>query len=60
MTDNELLIIETDYRSRHMYWLEKRLNKQLEKWFRPTDEIEIDDLLAKQQMNELQIIVFAF
>ena len=61
MTDDDLLtIIETDYRSRHMYWIEKRLNKRLEKWFRNTDEIEIDDLLTKQQMNELQIIVFAF
>ena len=61
MTDDDLLtIIETDYRSRHMYWIEKRLNKRLEKWFRKTDEIEIDDLLAKQQINDLQIEVFAF
>ena len=56
MTDDDLLkIIETDYRSRHMYWIEKRLNKRLGKWFRKTDEIEIDDLLAKQQIE-----VFAF
>ena len=55
MTDDDLLtIIETDYRSRHMYWIEKRLNKRLEKWFRKTDEIEIDDLLAKKQINDLQ------
>ena len=61
MTDNDLLtIIETDYRSRHMYWIEKRLNKRLEKWFRKTDEIEIDDLLARQQINDLHIEVFAF
>ena len=61
MTDDDLLtIIETDYRSRHMYWIEKRLNKRLEKWFRKTDEIEIDDLLAKQQINDLHIEVFAF
>ena len=61
MSDDDLLtIIETDYRSRHMYWIEKRLNKRLEKWFRKTDEIEIDDLLAKQQINDLQIEVFAF
>ena len=61
MTDDDLLtIIETDYRLRHMYWIEKRLNKRLEKWFRKTDEIEIDDLLAKQQINDLQIEVFAF
>lgn len=61
MTDDELLtIIEKDYRSRHMYWIEKRLNKRLEKWFRKTDEIEIEDLLARQQINDLQIEVFAF
>tara|TARA_B100000989_G_scaffold266300_1_gene219679 strand:- start:969 stop:1226 length:258 start_codon:yes stop_codon:yes gene_type:complete len=44
-----LIIVETDYRSRHMDWIEKRLNKRLEKWFHKTDEIEIDDWLAKQQ-----------
>ena len=61
MTDDDLLaIIETDYRLRHMYWIEKRLNKRLEKWFRKTDEIDIDDLLAKKQINDLQIEVFAF
>ena len=61
MTDDDLLtIIEADFRSRHMYWIEKRLNKRLEKWFRKTDEIEIDDLLAKQQIDDLQIEVFAF
>ena len=61
MTDDDLLtIIETDYRSRHMYWIEKRLNKRLEKWFRKTDEVEIDDLFAKQQINDLHIEVFAF
>ena len=61
MADDDLLtIIEADYRSRHMYWIEKRLNKRLEKWFRKTDEIEIHDLLAKQQINDLQVEVFAF
>ena len=61
MTDDDLLtIIETDYRLRHMYWIEKRLNNRLEKWFRKTDEIDIDDLLAKKQINDLQIEVFAF
>ena len=61
MTDENLLtIIETDYRSRHMYWIEKRLNKRLEKWFRKTDEIEIDDLLAKQQIDDLHFEVFTF
>ena len=43
-----------------MHRIEKRLNNQLEKWFHKTDEIEIDDLLAKQQINDLQIEVFAF
>tara|TARA_B100000900_G_C19989237_1_gene477094 strand:- start:107 stop:451 length:345 start_codon:yes stop_codon:yes gene_type:complete len=61
VTDDDLLeIIETDYRSSHMYWIEKRLNKRLETWFRKTDEIEIDDLLAKQKINDLQVEVFAF
>ena len=61
MTDDDLLtIIETDYRSRHMYWIEKRLNKRSETWFNKTDEKEIDDLLSKQQINGLQIEVFAF
>ena len=41
-----------------MYWIEKLLNKRLKKWFRKTDEI--DDLLAKQQIDDLQIEVFAF
>ena len=43
-----------------MSWIEKLLNKHLEKRFRKTDEIEIDDLLAKQQIDDLQIEVFAF
>ena len=61
MADSDLLtIIETVYRSSHMYWIEKRLNKQLEKWFHKTDEIEIDAFLAKQQINDLQIEAFAF
>ena len=32
----------------------------MKKWFRKTNEIEIDDLLAKQQIDDLQIEVFAF
>ena len=61
MTEDELLsVIETDYRTRHMYWIERRLNKRLEKWFRKTDEVEITDLLATRQVNDLHIEVFSF
>ena len=61
MTEDELLfVIETDYRTRHMYWIEKRLNKRLEKWFKKTDEFEIADLLAVKQVNDLHIEVFSF
>ena len=61
MTEDELLsVIETDYRTRHMYWIERRLNKRLEKWFRKTDEVEITDLLAARQVNDLHIEVFSF
>jgi len=55
-----LQIIEDDYRSQHMYWIEKRLNKRLEKWFRKTDQVEIDDLLAGAQVNDLQVEIFSF
>ena len=56
MTEDELLsVIETDYRTRHMYWIERRLNKRLEKWFRKIDEVEITDLLAAKQVNDLHI-----
>lgn len=61
MTEDELLsVIETDYRTRHMYWIERRLNKRLEKWFRKTDEVKITDLLAARQVNDLHIEVFSF
>ena len=61
MTEDELLsVIETDYRNRHMYWIERRLNKRLEKWFRKTDEVEITDLLAARQINDLHIEVYSF
>ena len=61
MTEDELLsIIETDYRNQHMYWIEKRLNTRLEKWFRKTDEIEITDLLAKQHVSDLHIEVYSY
>lgn len=61
MTEDELLsVIETDYRTRHMYWIERRLNKRLEKWFRKADEVEITDLLAARQVNDLHIEVFSF
>ena len=61
MKDDDLLtIIETDYRSSHMYWIEKRLNKGLENWFRKTDEIEVEDWLAKQQINYVQVDAFDF
>ena len=61
MTEDELLsVIEADYRCRHMYWIEKRLNKRLEKWSRKADEVEITDLLAAKQVNDLHIEVFSF
>ena len=35
VTDQALLdLIEADYRSNHMYWIERRLNKHFERWFR--------------------------
>ena len=61
MIDDDLLkIIEIDYRSRHMYWIEKRLNKRLEKWFRKTDEIEIDDywLNSKSMICKLKFMSY--
>jgi len=58
--DRLLQIIDSDYRSNHMYWIERRLNKRLEKWFRNNDEVEIDDLLAERHINDLQIEVFSF
>lgn len=52
--DQALLdMIEVDYRSNHMYWIERRLNKQFERWFRYKTKVEIDDLLAERQISEL-------
>ena len=61
VTDQTLLdLIEADYRSNHMYWIERRLNKHFERWFRHKTTLEIDDLLAERQISELQIEVFSF
>ena len=59
--DQALLdLIEADYRSNHMYWIERRLNKHFERWFRYKTTVEIDDLLAERQISELQIEVFSY
>ena len=59
--DQELLdLIEADYRSNHMYWIERRLNKHFERWFWQKTNVEIDDLLAERQISELQIEVFSY
>ena len=61
VTDQELLdLIEADYRSNHMYWIERRLNKHFERWFRHKTNVEIDDLLAERQISELQIEIFSY
>ena len=61
VTDQALLdLIEADYRSNHMYWIERRLNKHFERWFWQKTNVEIDDLLAERQISELQIEVFSF
>ena len=61
VTDQALLeLIEADYRSNHMYWIERRLNKHFERWFRHKTIVEIDDLLATRQISELQIEVFSY
>ena len=61
VTDQALLdLIEADYRSNHMYWIERRLNKHFERWFRHKTNVEIDDLLAARQISELQIEVFSY
>ena len=60
-TDQALLdLIEADYRSNHMYWIERRLNRHFERWFRHKTNVEIDDLLAERQISELQIEVFSY
>ena len=59
--DQELLdFIEADYRSNHMYWIERRLNKLFERWFRNKISLEIDDFLAERQISERQIGVFSY
>tara|TARA_B100001564_G_scaffold105574_1_gene87375 strand:- start:249 stop:593 length:345 start_codon:yes stop_codon:yes gene_type:complete len=59
--DQALLdVIEAEYRSNHMYWIERRLNKHFERWFRHKTTLEIDDLLAERQVSELQIEVFSY
>ena len=59
--DHALLeVIEADYRSNHMYWIERKLNKRFERWFRNRTSYEIKDLLAERQVNDLQIEVFAY
>ena len=61
VTDQALLdLIEADNRSNHMYWIERRLNKHFERWFRHKTTVEIDDLLAERQISELQIEVFSY
>ena len=61
VTEQALLnLIEADYRSNHMYWIERRLNKHFERWFRHKTTVEIDDLLAERQISELQIEVFSY
>ena len=61
VTDQALLdLIEADYRSNHMYWIERRLNKHFERWFRHKTNVEIGDLLAARQISELQIEVFSY
>ncbi len=43
-----------------MYWIERRLNKRFELWFRHKTTVEIDDLLAKRQIRKLQTEVFSY
>ena len=51
--DHALLeVIEADYRSNHMYWIERKLNKRFERWFRNRTSYEIKDLLAERQIND--------
>ena len=43
--DHALLeVIEADYRSNHIYWIERKLNKRFERWFRNRTSYEIKDL----------------
>ena len=43
-----------------MYWIERRLNKYVERWFRHKTTAEIDDLVAERQISELQTEVFSY
>ena len=46
--DQTLLeLIVSDYRSNHMYWIERRLNRLFERRFRYKTKAEINDLLAE-------------
>ena len=60
--DESILLsrVEADYRSKHMFWIEKRLNRRLERWFKKGTTYEIADLLADKQLNDLQIEVYSF
>ena len=46
-------LIEADYKSDQTYWIERRLNKPFEHWFRQKNNVVIDDLLAERQISEL-------
>ena len=60
--DESILLsrVEADYRTQHMFWIEKRLNRRLERWFGRGTTYEIADLLADKQLNDLQIEVYSF
>ena len=61
VTEQALLnLIEADYRSNHIQWIERRLNKHFERWFRHKTTVEIDNLLAERQISALQIEVFSY
>ena len=53
-TDQSLLdVIEAEYLSNQIYWIERHLNKYFERWFRHKTNVKIDDLLAERQISEL-------
>ena len=59
VTDQALLdLIEADYRSNHMYWIERRLNKHFERWFRHKTNVEIDGLLAVSKLANFRLRYF--
>ncbi len=43
-----------------MHWIERSLNKHIERWFRHKIIVEIYDLLAERQISKLQIEVFSY